>query len=358
MSDVLAAPDVSGRTASNPSDVSKGVTELTFSLSSAELARIRDAAEHCVTADIVADPEEFTARAVRAASSLSAELLDGLRMFRRYGSPLGGLLVRGCPVFDIPSTPADPAALTGTTLTAAGIFGIVSAVVGDQYGFKPELGGTVVQDVVPVRGLEQTQQSVSSAEELSCHVESAFAEDRPDFVALLCLRADHDRVAATTLSPIESVLPLLDADTIGILREQRFKTAVDASFLDGIGTTDPIQIGPIQVLSGSPQRPRVRADFAETTGMDDAAQAALGALKQCVDKVAVPVLLQPGDLLFVDNHRAFHGRRPYRAHWDGADRWLLRTSLTRDLSRSEDRRPFDGRIVDTDYSRGDDVLRG
>jgi L-asparagine oxygenase len=189
-------------------------------------------------------------------------------------------------------------------------------------------------------------------------VESAFTEDRPDFVALLCLRADHDRVAATTLSPVERIMPLLSRHTVEILREPRFRTTVDASFLQGLGTAEPIRVGPIQVLSGSLERPRVRADFAETTGLDDEAQEALDELKRCVDKVAITVLLEPGDLLFVDNHRAFHGRTSYRARWDGADRWLLRTSVTRDLSRSEARRPFDGRIVDTDYSRGENVLRG
>jgi L-asparagine oxygenase len=335
-----------------------GTAELEISLSPAELERLRAAAEHCVAAGVVADAEEFAMRALAGTAALPAPLLEGLRAFRRYGSPIGGLLVRGCPTFDVPRTPEDPTAAVGTTLVAAGVFGIITAVVGDQYGFEPELGGNIIQDVVPVRGFEYTQQSVSSAEELYSHVESAFTEDRPDFVALLCLRADHDRVAATTLSPVERIMPLLSRHTVEILREPRFRTTVDASFLQGLGTAEPIRVGPIQVLSGSLERPRVRADFAETTGLDDEAQEALDELKRCVDKVAITVLLEPGDLLFVDNHRAFHGRTSYRARWDGADRWLLRTSVTRDLSRSEARRPFDGRIVDTDYSRGENVLRG
>lgn len=357
MRESLLTPDISGPPDPHSPTASRGCAQLTVSLSTAELERLREAADHCVAAGITADPEEFATRALRSTSCLPAELLDGLRAFRRYGSHVGGLLVRGCPVFDVPATPEDPATATGTTLTAAGVLGIITAVVGDQYGFKPELGGNIVQDILPVRGLEYSQQSVSSAGELFTHVESAFTEDRPDFVALLCLRADHDRSAATTLSPVERILPLLDTDTIAVLSERRFKTTVDASFLQGLGAAEPIHVGPIRVFSGSPHRPRVRADFAETTGLDDAAQAALDELKRCVDKVAVPVLLEPGDLLFVDNHRAFHGRKPYRARFDGADRWLLRTSLTRDLSRSEARRPFDGRIVDTDYSQGDNVLR-
>ncbi|MFF5019743.1 TauD/TfdA family dioxygenase [Streptomyces sp. NPDC001165] len=341
----------------NAQSARTGPAELDISLSPAEIDRIRKEADHCVAADVVSDPEEFAARALRATSSLPVELMDGLRRFRRYGSPIGGLLVRGCPIFDIPETPANPAAAEGTRLTAAGVFGIITAMVGDQFGFKPELGGNLIQDILPVPGFEYTQQSISSAMELYTHVEYAFTEDRADYVALLCLRADHDRTASTTLSPVERVLPLLSPGTTEVLRQPRFKTTVDGSFLRGLGTTDPIFVGPIEVLSGPLERPRVRADFAETTGMDEEAQAALDELRRCADEAAIHLVLEPGDLLFVDNHRSFHGRTPFVARWDGTDRWLLRTSLTRDLSASEARRPNDGRIIDTDYTKAANVLR-
>lgn len=103
-------------------------------------------------------------------------------------------------------------------------------------------------------------------------------------------------------------------------------------------------------MSASASRPRIRADFAETSGLDQAAQKALDELRDCAIDAAVEIRLRSGDLLLVDNHRAFHGRTPFRARGDGADRWLLRTFVTKDLSRSEAHRPGDGRIVDADYS--------
>jgi L-asparagine oxygenase len=230
------------------------------------------------------------------------------------------------------------------------VLGIITAVLGDQYGFKAEMSGQLIQDIVPVAGFERTQQSISSEANLYMHVESAFTEDRPDYVALFCLRADHEHVAGTTLSSIEAILPRLPDGAAGILRQPRFKTKVDASFLRGIGSADPIYVGPIRVLTGSGSRPRIRADFAETTGLDRAAQGALDELRRCAADTAVEIRLKSGDLLLVDNHRAFHGRTPFRARWDGADRWLLRAFLTKDLSRSEAHRPGDRRIVDTDYS--------
>jgi enduracididine beta-hydroxylase len=45
-------------------------------------------------------------------------------------------------------------------------------------------------------------------------------------------------------------------------------------------------------------------------------------------------VLEPGDMLFVDNFRAVHGRRPFSARFDGRDRWLKRINVTRDLRKS------------------------
>lgn len=326
------------------------MTTLTLSLSPGDIERMRQAAQECLARDLVKDPDAFVDEAQRGSCVLPGSLLDALRAFRRYGGPVGGLLVHGLPVFEVPPTPADPQQAVGTKITAAGLLGIIAAVLGDQYGFRPELNGQIIQDIVPVAGFEVTQQSVSSTVELYTHVELAFTDDRADHLALFCLRADHEGVAGTTLSPIELILPLLSADTIAILGQYRFRTTVDMSFLRGMGSIEPIYAGPIRVFSGSADRPRIRADFAETSGTDSDAQAALDELRRAAEKVAITIRLEPGDLLVIDNHHAFHGRTPFRARWDGQDRWLLRTSTTRDLSRSAARRPGDGRVIDTDYS--------
>jgi alpha-ketoglutarate-dependent taurine dioxygenase len=46
------------------------------------------------------------------------------------------------------------------------------------------------------------------------------------------------------------------------------------------------------------------------------------------------VILQPGDIYFIDNFRAVHGRKPFKANYDGNDRWLKRINITRDLRKS------------------------
>jgi L-asparagine oxygenase len=298
----------------------------------------------------VQEIEQFVTEAQLQAGMLSEDLRRQLLRFRRFGHVRGGILLRGLPVGTIPETPEHADFAVGTQLPAAAIMSTAIAVLGDQYGFAPELGGNIVQDILPVRGFEETQQSIGATVDLLRHVEMAFLEHRADYVALFCVRSDHAHTALTTLSSIDDMLPLLSATNAAILRQPRFRTTVDASFLRGSGIPGPIWEERICALSGPEQRPWLRIDFAETEGMDPAAQAALYELSAAAREVCFGIALEPGDLLCIDNRRSFHGRTPFQPRYDGYDRWLLRSFLTKDLSRSEGLRPGDGRVLQPRYS--------
>jgi alpha-ketoglutarate-dependent taurine dioxygenase len=58
------------------------------------------------------------------------------------------------------------------------------------------------------------------------------------------------------------------------------------------------------------------------------------------------IQLRPGDIAFIDNYRAVHGRKSFRARYDGTDRWLKRLNITRNLRGSRAWRPTaDNRII-------------
>jgi hypothetical protein len=153
------------------------------------------------------------------------------------------------------------------------------------------------------------------------------------------------------VSPADAVLARLRETVTAVLREPRFRTSVDQSFLAGLGARQPIWVGPIAVLSGPARRPRVRADFAETQGTDAEAGQALARLRAAAEAAAVTVVLEPGDLLVIANDRAWHGRTRFTPRWDAGDnRWLLRTSIMRDLASSGPHRPGGGRVIDIDYT--------
>ena len=318
-----------------------------------DAAAVARAAELAIASDPAEDPEAFARAARGAIRALPAALTGAVAAFRRHGSPSGAMLVRGVPVGGLPSTPRDPRGLTGLRLPAAGCLGAVAALLGDQCGYASELGGAIMQDIVPVHGHADAQRSTSSAAALDIHTELAFAPDgaRADHLALLCLRADHDGAAGTTVSPAEAVLARLPEPITAVLREPRFRTSVDQSFLAGLGADGPIWVGPIAVLSGPARRPCVRADFAETQGTDAEARQALAALRAAAEAAAVTVVLEPGDLLVISNDRAWHGRTRFTPRWDADDnRWLLRTSIMRDLAPSTPYRTGGGRVIDIDYT--------
>lgn len=322
----------------------------TVTLSAAEQQKIKSLVARFDDYDPVAEAEAFVLEAQMLSAELPPRLRRELLRFRVDGSRLGGLLVRNVPVDPVPATPHHADDGLGSHLDAAKSMSIIGAVLGEQFGFRAELGGRITQDILPVPGFEDTQQSISSRAILELHCETVFTNTRADFVGLLCLRPDHERRAATLLSPALKVLAKLDQPTIETLKQPRFSTTVDGSFLRGSGLTHAVVVQPVTILSGTGECPRLRCDFAETKGLDDTAQKAVDALYQAACEIATGVYLVSGDLLIVDNHSTFHGRTSFSRRGDGMDRWLLRSFVTRDLAKSIHSRPDGKRIVDIDYS--------
>ena len=325
-------------------------------LTSEEHDAFRLLAEELAMYDPVTETDEYVLAAQLQSAHLSERVRRAAARFRRSGDTSGGLLIRNLPVDPLPPTPDHADFGRGIHLPAARVFSLASALFGDQFGFQPELAGHIIQDIIPVSGFEDTQQSISSRALLELHCETVFTDNRADVIALLCLRPDPERIAGTVLTSTAMLLPLLEPKTVTVLSEPRFSTTVDGSFLRGAKIDHPIVIGPIRVLDGSPLRPRIRCDFAETKGLDPEAQDALDALYKAATDSILEVRLEAGDMLLIDNHDAFHGRTSFRRRGNGEDRWLLRTFITRDISRSRVHRPGDLRIVDTDYAAGSNVM--
>ncbi|SDM58207.1 TauD/TfdA family dioxygenase [Allokutzneria albata] len=267
-------------------------------------------------------------------------LRQGIRRYRRHSGPQGALLLRNLPVDEsaLPGTPSVAGSVQRTTSAPAAVLVLLACGLGDPIAYAAEKSGALVQDVVPVRGHEQVQGNTGSAM-LSFHTENAFHPHRPDHLILLCLRADHDRVAGLRTASVRETLPLLDEDTAKILSSPEFLTAPPPSFGGGEGTE------PHPVLHGSPEDPELRVDLAATTALTDQAAAALIALREAFARTMRSVRLVPGDLAVVDNRVAVHGRSLFQPRYDGRDRWLQRTFVAADLRRSRDHRPGDSLVL-------------
>ncbi|MET7938419.1 clavaminate synthase family protein [Streptomyces sp. NPDC005322] len=226
-----------------------------------------------------------------------------------------------------------------TKSVPAAILLMLANGLGDPAAFLAEKSGALVQDVVPVPGKETFQGNAGSVY-LLMHNENAFHEHRPDFVMLLCLRADHDGAAGLRTTCIREALSWLSADTIETLTKTNFRTQPPPSF----GPASQF-LPEHAVLTGNPEDPDIRVDFASTSGVTPQAKEALEHLQSALDHVANTLYLKAGDLAIVDNRTTLHGRTAFKPRYDGQDRWLQRTFVLNDLRRSRSYRPEDGYVL-------------
>jgi L-asparagine oxygenase len=228
---------------------------------------------------------------------------------------------------------------------------LLGSLLGDIFGWATQQDGHLVNDVLPIRGHEDEQLGTASAVELSWHTEDAFHPYRADYIGLLCLR--NPQRVPTTVCRLRDVAERNDLPEV--LWQPRFLIQPDRSHLPENNSPDVAERlsaqfvrilemvenpAPVPVLFGSRLAPcwRLDPDFIHVGPGDDEAQDALEALYAAVSSELFDLALAPGELVFLDNHRVVHGRRAFRASYDGNDRWLKRINVTRDLRKSEDMR--------------------
>jgi Fe(II)/alpha-ketoglutarate-dependent arginine beta-hydroxylase len=229
---------------------------------------------------------------------------------------------------------------------------LLASLLGDPIAWATQQDGAVVHDIAPIKSHENEQLGSGSAQELTWHTEDAFHPFRGDYIAMMCLR-NAERVP-TTFAPVE--VSGLSKEDVALLFEPHFTIRPDESHLrknridpeDGEtleAAHDRIEAmksrpDKIPVLSGSPESPYCRLDpYFMDPPENPAARAALERLFALVDSRLEDMVLEPGEFCFIDNFRAVHGRRPFKARFDGTDRWLKRVNVTRNLRISRTARP-------------------
>lgn len=284
-------------------------------------ARARDAAGQLAgsAAGPVEDPCECAAV---LAGALPGELLRAVHRYGNCGAPDNVLLVRGMlpGMAGLEPTPGNvtPPALGRDGQAAELLLLAAVSLLGEPFTFASLYEGRLVQHVTAVPGREDAQTSEGSRAALDWHVEDAFSGDRCDYFGLLCLRGSPD--AVTRVAAASRIR--LPAAAEQVLREPRFVVPPDEAHQD-----TPAGLQRTSVLSGPAQDPEICFDAVYQRAADPRdgeASAALMALAGEIDRVAAGVVLEPGDLLLVDNRRVVHARTGYPPRYDGAGRWVLR----------------------------------
>ncbi|WP_415954486.1 TauD/TfdA family dioxygenase [Streptomyces sp. KLOTTS4A1] len=313
-----------------------------FRLDEAERAALAESAEAlCGIAPGLVDDDRWVAAARRLSSELPSRLRTRLRRFTWDAGTDAMLLLRNLPVdpATTPPTPSVPGSVQRAATVPAAAAMLIGMAMGEVVAFDKEKSGALVQDVVPVPGMEAFQGNAGSVR-LNMHTENAFHALRPDLVGLMCLRNDHENVAKLRVASVRRIVPLLPESVRAVLHEPRFVIAAPASFDMPPGSEQPRG-----VLSGSVEDPDLTVDFSSTTALDDEAADALHLLEKAVERTYQDLLLAPGDLAFVDNRMALHGRSAFEPRYDGADRWLQRVFVHIDHRRSRALRPNGGQVL-------------
>jgi Taurine catabolism dioxygenase TauD, TfdA family. len=306
---------------------------------------------------------DFLNNACLYAHELPRRVRSFLNDFRLNEPQSGVCIISGYPL-NLSAIGATPIhwkwrADTRNSLHEQILFVLHGSLLGDLLGWATQQDGYLVHDVFPIKGHEDEQLGTGSEQTLWWHTEDAFHPYRADYIGFFCLR-NPDNVA-TTIGTVD--VEKLDPAQVDILFQPRFTIRPDESHQeknesdirkakrpghdqDSIGAaydkikkmnTNPEKVS---VLFGSPDSPYLRLDpyFMDPLDDDPEAQRALNALTELIEASLTDVVLQPGDFFFIDNYKAVHGRKPFKARYDGNDRWIKRISMTRDLRKSRQSR--------------------
>jgi Fe(II)/alpha-ketoglutarate-dependent arginine beta-hydroxylase len=307
-----------------------------------------------------AEDSEFLKEATVYAHELPRRLRKFLVEYKLLEPAQGVCVISGYPVDDsrIGLTPKHWEHRTNPSPALAEeiLLVLLGSILGEIIAWLTQQNGYVVHEVLPIKEFEDYQINFSSKQYITWHTEDAFHQYRGDYLGLLCLRNLHN--VATTFASSDMIE--LDPETIRILFEPHFIIHPDeshserhkpsaqnntkdapASIEAAYDLINKIHKAPqkVPVLFGDPKSPYLRLDpYVMDPPSDDEAQHAFNLLTKAIDEKLTEVVLLPGDVLFVDNYRVVHGRKPFVAKYDGTDRWLKRINVARDLRKSRDAR--------------------
>jgi enduracididine beta-hydroxylase len=323
-----------------------------ISLSRSENRSIKSLLSQIVTRYSSAEDPDFLEEATLQAHDLPRRVRSFMIRFKVEEPTSAICLVSGYEIDQakIGKTPENWHSRTDAprTLEEEILLVLFSSLLGDVFGWATQQSGRILHDIVPIREHQNEQIGTGSSQEITWHNEDAFHHYRGDYVALMCLR-NPGRVP-TTVAAID--LSELDDAIVSVLFERRFVIRPDHShskeFNSGgndNGVSGRVAFEHMErmfkepekqaVLFGDRNSAYIRIDpfFMET--LDDLeAQFALDTLVSTIDRRLYEIVLDPGDFCFIDNYKAVHGRRSFKARFDGTDRWVKRLNITRDLRKS------------------------
>jgi L-asparagine oxygenase len=324
-------------------------TVIEYQLSAAEAEQVREsAARVALSLTAPTDPLAYDEHRF-----LDAALPQGLRQFLtnfRRTESAAVALVHGFPVDDgaIGPTPShwDAPEVSDTTTEQETFLAMCATALGDPFSWSTLQLGRMVQDILPIQGDELRQSGHGSESLLELHTEDGFHPNRCDYLLLFGLR--NPERSPTIVASVRDIK--LDDEALDALLQPSFQILPDDEHIrqlrlryaehPALARMEELKCNPVPVpvLFGDRDRPYLRIDlpFMKCLANRSVAARALAALTAELERVQQSVVVEQGSLLVIDNYLAVHGRQPFRARYDGTDRWLKRMIVSRDLRKAAD----------------------
>lgn len=325
---------------------------VTYELSASEGRQVTGLVERLI--DDYSSPEDhaFVATSADLARSLPDGIVRFLRSFQG-GEPAVAAVIRGLPVDDerVGPTPehwsahSDPA----RTIREDFYFLLLGSLIGEVFGWSTLQDGALLHNVLPNRAEENDQSGAGSRAPLLWHIEDAFHPYRCDYLGLMGLR--NPDAVGTCLGSVRN-LKVTEHER-EVLWDRRFHIRPDKVHMKGLdvgarGAEFEHSPEPVSILFGDAEEPylRINPPFMTALPGDEEAEHVLGEVISRIDESMGEVILNPGDVVFIDNYLAVHGRGSFIPRYDGTDRWLRKALFTRDLRKSRGVRDgADGRVL-------------
>jgi L-asparagine oxygenase len=237
----------------------------------------------------------------------------------------------------------------GSTTLLACIQSLFISIIGEMISYEAEGGGSLFQDIVPVKNMGTIQTSYSSDIELEIHTEQAFSKIRPDILSLACIRGDEN--AFTYILPVQKIIDNISDEEYELLCKPLWKTGVDLSFkINGHEFIEGDIRGPFPIISGSKENPTLIFDQDLMVGITEESNKIIKKIVDIYYKNRIRYNLKSGEIILIDNRRAVHGRSSFKPKYDGYDRFLIRCFGIIDYESTNYARPDGGRMVSAIYS--------
>ena len=277
----------------------------------------------------------------RALPATCLQYLDSLRL---RDDSTTALLIEGLPVDPgLRSTPNNPLERTDTSthLSEGCLLGL-GRLLGRAYAFKAEKCGAIVHNVLPVRGREAEYSSEGSVTPFQFHTEVAAHPASPDYILLSCLRANCEHNASTVVADVARACAKLDGEALDALQREDFELLSPQSFR----STRAHFVCRVLQRVGSDFEARLNLNGMRA--LSDRGRVALARFAEALaaEGVVSSVQLRAGDLLVIDNRRSVHGRTGFSPRYDGADRWLQRIYVRKELWATTSDLVYPSRVIE------------